>query len=420
MIERYSLPEITKIWTDENRFQKMLEVELAVCEALSKLGKIPQTALRNIKRKARFDVNRIKTIEKTVKHDVIAFLTNVAENVGKDARYIHLGLTSSDILDTAIALQLKEATAILLGDLKELAKTLKEKAKKYKDTLMVGRTHGIHAEPITFGFKLAGWYSEVLRNIERLKVAQENISFGKISGAVGTYSHIEPEVEKYVCDKLQLKVEPVSTQIIPRDRHAQYLTTLSIIASSVERFATEIRTLQRTEIAELEEPFTKGQRGSSAMPHKRNPVICEQLCGLARVIRANAVASLENIALWNERDISHSSVERIIIPDSTILLDYILKKINYVIKNMTISTQRMADNLAVTKNAIFSQRLLLEIVKKGYLREKVYPIIQKLSRDEFKDKKELKKFLTEKEIESCFDKNYYVRNIDVIFKRLGI
>ncbi|PIU83975.1 MAG: adenylosuccinate lyase [Elusimicrobia bacterium CG06_land_8_20_14_3_00_38_11] len=420
MIERYSFPEMAKIWADENRFQKMLDVEIAVCEALNRFGEIPATALEKIKKKAKFDIKKIEVIEKTVKHDVIAFLTNISENVGKESVYIHRGLTSSDVLDTALALQLKDASELLLKDLQELSETIKNQTRKYKNTLMIGRTHGIHAEPITFGLKLASWYSEILRDIERIKIATQNISFGKISGAVGGYAHIEPEIEKYVMKKLGLEREPVSTQIVPRDRHAQYLTTLSIIATSIERFATEIRTLQRTEIAELEEPFTEGQKGSSAMPHKRNPIICEQLCGLARVIRANALISLENVVLWNERDISHSSTERIIIPDSTILLDYILQKMNYVIKNLTVNIEKMLENLKITKNTIFSQRLLLEIVKKGYSREKIYLVIQKLSQDGFKNKKELKKFLTEKEIKNCFDINYYTRNIRVIYKRLNI
>ncbi|MEW6556928.1 MAG: adenylosuccinate lyase [Elusimicrobiota bacterium] len=420
MIERYCYPEMLKIWTDESRFQKMLDVEIAVCEALCKKGEIPRTAYERIKKHATFKLKIIKEIEKIVKHDVIAFLTYVAGSVGKDSIYIHRGLTSSDVLDTALALQLKEASDILIADLETFSQTIKNQARKYKNTLMIGRTHGIHAEPITFGFKLAGWYSEMLRNIQRLKIAQQNISFGKISGAVGTYAHIEPEIEEYVCKKLGLVPEPVSTQIIPRDRHSQFLLTLDIIASSIERFATEIRTLQRTEIAEVEEPFTVGQKGSSAMPHKRNPVICEQLCGLARVIRANALSSLENIALWNERDISHSSVERIILPDSTILLDYVLKKMDYVIKNMSVNTQKMVDNLALTKNAIFSQRLLLEIIKKGYSREKIYPIIQKLAQESFRNKNKLKKFLTEKEIANCFNTDYYIRNIKKIFDRLKI
>ncbi|MBI5573443.1 MAG: adenylosuccinate lyase [Elusimicrobia bacterium] len=420
MIERYCLPEMARVWTDENKFKMWLEVELAVCEALSISGKIPSAALKRIKKKASFNIKRIEAIENTVKHDMIAFLTNISENVGKDSIYIHRGLTSSDVLDTALALQLKDASNILLADLEILARTIKYQARKYKDTLMIGRTHGIHAEPITFGFKLAGWYSEIMRHLDIIKSVKEHISFGKISGAVGTYAHIEPGVEEYVCKKLGLKSEPVSTQIIPRDRHAQYLATLSIVASSIEKFATEIRTLQRTEIAEVEEPFTEGQKGSSAMPHKRNPVICEQLCGLARVIRANALCSLENVSLWNERDISHSSVERIIIPDSTILLDYMLKKMAYVIKNLTVKTENMKKNLSITSNAIFSQRLLLEIVGRGYSREKIYPLIQKLSQEGFKDKKELKKFLTEKEIEKCFDIKYYTKNIKNVLKRIGI
>lgn len=420
MIERYSYPEMAKIWTNKNRFQKMLDVEIAVCEALCKKGEIPKTAFERIKKRAAFKIKIIKEIEKIVKHDVIAFLTCVSGMVGKDSVYIHRGLTSSDVLDTALAVQLREASDILISDLTELSKTIKNQAIKHKDTLMIGRTHGIHAEPITFGFKLAGWYCEIMRHIEMIKNAKEHISYGKISGVVGTYSHIEPEIETYVCKKLGLTVEPVSTQIIPRDRYAVYLCRLAIVASSIEKFATEIRTLQRTEIAELAEPFTEGQKGSSAMPHKRNPVICEQLCGLARVIRANALIGLENISLWNERDISHSSTERIIFPDSTILLDYMLKKMDYVIKNLTVHPEKMLENLKITKHSVFSQRLLLEIVKKGYSREKIYPVIQKLSQNGFTDKKLLEKFLTKKEIENCFNTDYYIRNIKKIFDRLKI
>lgn len=420
MIERYSFPEMVSVWTDESRFQKMLDVEILVCEALCKSGEIPVSSMQTIKKKAGFNVRRINEIEKTVKHDVIAFLTDVAKNVGKDAVYIHKGLTSSDVLDTALALQLMDASDILIDDLTELSKTVKKQAGKYKNTLMIGRTHGIHAEPITLGFKFAGWYTEIIRDIERLKIAKENISYGKISGVVGTYVHSPIEIEKYVMEKLKLQPEPASTQIVPRDRHSQYITTLAIIAASLERFTLEIRSLQRTEIGELGEPFTKGQKGSSAMPHKKNPVTCEQICGLARVIRANAMASLENIALWNERDISHSSVERVIIPDSTILLDYMLKKVNNVIKNLSVNSGRMLENLKITENAIFSQRILLKIVEKGVSREKIYPIVQKLSQNGFKDKKPLEKFLTKKEIEECFNVKYYTRNIKKILKRVGI
>lgn len=421
MIERYGFAEMKNVWADESRFRKMLEVEILVCEALCKSGDIPASSMQTIKKKACFDVRRISEIEKTVKHDVIAFLTDVAKSVGKDSAYIHKGLTSSDVLDTALALQLKDASDILLNDLAEISKTIKSQAKKYRNTLMIGRTHGVHAEPITLGFKLAGWYSEIMRHLDIIKSAKEHISFGKISGAVGTYAHIEPAVEEYVCGKLGLKAEPVSTQIIPRDRHAVYMCRLALVASSMEKFALEIRSLQRTEINELQEPFTKGQKGSSAMPHKRNPVICEQLCGLARIIRANAMVSLENIALWNERDISHSSTERIILPDSTILLDYMLKKMEYVIKNLTVNAENMKKNLSITSNAIFSQRVLLAIVKKGVSREKAYPVIQKLSHGGFKDKGPLKKYLTEAEIKKCFDIRYYVKRVnDILKRRVGI
>jgi len=420
MIERYSLPGMSKIWTDENRFQKMLDVEIAACEALNKLGEVPTLALKKIKEKAGFNAKRIKEIESTVKHDVIAFLTSVAENVGKESTYIHKGLTSSDVLDTALALQLRQASDILIDDLERFSKIIRKQAKKYEDTIMIGRTHGIHAEPITFGFKLAGWYTEVLRDIERMKSAKENISYGKISGAVGTYAHLSPEVEKYVMGKVELKPEPVSTQIVPRDRHAQFLSTLAIIAATLERFATEIRSLQRTEVSELEEPFTKGQKGSSAMPHKRNPVTCEQMCGLARIIRGNAMVSIENVALWNERDISHSSAERIILPDSTILLNYMLNKMCYVIENFNVNAENMKRNLSITNNAIFSQRLLLAIVKKGYLREEAYPAVQEVTHNNFKDISPLKKYLKESEIKDCLDIKYYVRRVKGILKRAGI
>ena len=373
-----------------------------------------------VKQKASFNTKRIKEIESIVKHDVIAFLTSIAEKVGKESTYIHKGLTSSDVLDTALGLQLRQASDVLINDLEKFAKIIKKQAKKHVDTLMMGRTHGIHAEPITLGFKFAGWYTEILRDIERMKLAKENISYGKISGAVGTYAHLSPEVEKYVMKKLQLKAEPVSTQIIPRDRHAQYLTTLAIISATIERFATEIRSLQRTEVGELEEPFTKGQKGSSAMPHKRNPVTCEQMCGLARIIRGNAMVSLENVALWNERDISHSSAERIILPDSTILLDYMLSKMCYVIENLNVNIENMKKNILITNNAIFSQRLLLAIVKKGFLREEAYPVVQEVTHNNFKDISPLKKYLRESEIKDCLDIKYYVRIVNKVLRKVGI
>ncbi len=420
MIERYSYPEMAKIWTEQNKFQKMLDVEIAACEALCLKGKMPKSALVRIKNRASFNIEKIKKIESVVKHDVIAFLTNVSEYVGKDSVYIHKGLTSSDVLDTALALQLKEASALLLADLNALAKTIKKQAQKHKNTLMVGRTHGIHAEPITFGFKLAGWYSEVMRNILRFVSARENVLFGKISGAVGTFAHLDPCVEKYVCKKFGLLPEPVSTQIVPRDRHSEFLLTLALIAASIEKFATEIRTLQRTEIAEVEEPFTEGQKGSSAMPHKRNPVLCEQLCGLSRIVRANALVSLENIALWNERDISHSSTERIILPHSTLLLDYMLKRFTYVVENMKVKSENMEKNLKITENMIFSQRLLLAVVSKGYSREETYPLVQKLSQEGFKNVEPLKRFLTESEIKMCFDAKHYLRHLDKIYKKTGL
>ena len=331
MISRYTLPRMKKIWKEEQKFSLWLKIEILACEAWAKLGKIPPEALDKIKKKANFDIKRIKEIESEVKHDVVAFLTNLAEYVGPEARYIHLGLTSSDIGDTCLVLQMKMAAQIILQDLDKLAGVLREKARKHKDTLMMGRTHGVHAEPITLGLKFALWYEETKRNLERMREAKENISYGKISGVVGTYANLEPSVEEYVCKKLDLSPCPISNQIIQRDRHAQYLSTLAIIASSLDKFALEIRGLQRTEIRELEEPFLKGQKGSSAMPHKRNPITCERICGLARLVRSNLQAGLENIALWGERDISHSSVERVIIPDSTILLDYMLEKFTRIL-----------------------------------------------------------------------------------------
>lgn len=430
MIKRYSLPQMQKIWSRENRFQKWLEIEILVCEAQAELGQISQEVLKEIKEKAGFDIARIDEIEKEVRHDVLAFLTNVGENIGEASRYLHFGLTSSDILDTSLGLILKEAADILIRDWKELAEVLKQGAQRYKRALMVGRTHGMHAEPITFGFKLALFWQEAERNLKRLKEAKEVISYGKISGAVGTYAHLDPYIEKYVCEKLGLKPSPISSQILQRDRYAQFLTTLAIAGSSLEKFALEIRGLQRTEIGEVEEPFLKKQKGSSAMPHKKNPVLCERICGLARVLRGNAMVSLENIPLWQERDISHSSAERIILADSTILLNYLTQEAVFIFKDLTVNPQRMQENLEKSKGIIFSQRLLLELIKKGLSREDAYKIIQKdalISEREGKDFKELllqnrelSNYLTIKEIESCFEVGYYLEKINKIFERLGL
>ena len=428
MIERYTRPRMGEIWTREYRFKKMLDVEILACEAQSLLGIIPGQAVKAIKERAKFDVSRIDEIEAEVHHDVIAFLTSVAENVGEESRYIHLGLTSSDVLDTALSAQMREAGQLIEKDVQELLGVLREKAKEHKETVMVGRTHGIHAEPMTFGLKLCLWYSEMKRNLDRLGRAVENISYGKLSGAVGTFAHLDPFVEEYTCEKLSLKPAPVSTQVIQRDRHAEYLSTLAIIGASLEKFALEIRALQRTEIAEAEESFGPKQKGSSAMPHKKNPIISERICGLARLLRTNALASLENVALWHERDISHSSVERVIIPDSTILLDYMLDKFTNLIKNLIVHKDQMLKNLERSGGIIFSQKVLLELAKRGLSREMAYELVQRnaLRREEatFKDAlledEELLKVMDASEIKACFDLKESLRNVDAIFKRVGI
>ncbi|RLE07868.1 adenylosuccinate lyase [Candidatus Aerophobetes bacterium] len=430
MISRYTRPQMARIWSEEEKLSNWLKIEMLVCEAWAKLGKIPQESLKRIKERARFDLKRIREIEEKVRHDVVAFLTNVAEYVGPEARYIHLGLTSSDILDTGLALQMREAADIIIQDLEDLAETLKRKAREHKGTLMMGRTHGVHAEPITLGLKFALWYEETKRNLERMKLAREEIAYGKISGAVGTYAHLEPFVEEYVCEKLGLRPCKISSQIVQRDRHAFYLSILAIIASSLNKFALEIRGLQRTEIREVEEEFTRGQKGSSAMPHKRNPIICERICGLARLARSNVQAALENIPLWGERDISHSSVERVIIPDSTILVDYILNKFNHVLKNLLIYPDNMRKNLERTGGMFFSQGLLLELVRKGLSREKAYEIVQRNAMRCWKEgenfeklvreDEEVKRYLDEEELRSIFELHHYLRNVDEIFKKVGI
>jgi len=430
MISRYTLPRMGKIWKEEEKFALWLKIEIHVCEAWVELGEIPRDALIRIKERANFDIERIKEIEKEVKHDVVAFLTNLAESIGPEARYVHFGLTSSDILDTTLALQMKRAGEIITEDLERLAELLKKKAAQYKDIPMMGRTHGIHAEPITLGLKFALWFEETNRNLERMRQATEQIACGKISGAVGTYTYLNPRVEEYVCQKLGLIPAPVSSQIISRDRHAQYLSTLALIASSLDKFALEIRLLQRTETRELEEPFTKGQKGSSAMPHKRNPILSERICGLARLVRSNAGAALENIPLWGERDISHSSVERAIIPDSTILVDYMLEKFIQILDALSVYEKNMKVNLEMTGGLVFSEGILLKLVKKGVSREDAYRMVQRNAMRTWQENRnfqelvrkdsEIAKYLNEEEIKSIFSLKHHLRWGDKILERLGI
>src|SRR5438270_2417595 len=376
MIERYTLPEMGAIWTEQNRFQKWLDVEIAACEVHAEMGTVPAEAVEVIKQKARFDVARINEIERTTRHDVIAFTTALAENIGPESRFVHFGLTSSDIVDTANALLMREAADLLLQDLDRLGDALRRRAFEHKDTVMMGRTHGVHAEVTTFGLVLALYYADNQRNLERLRRAREVINVGKISGAVGTFAHLDPEVEERVCRKLGLRPAPISTQVIQRDRHAEFLSVLAIITASLEKIALEVRHLQRTEVREAQEPFAAGQKGSSAMPHKRNPVTSEQICGLARVVRGNSQAAFENIALWHERDISHSSVERVILPDSTILTDYLLDKTTRLVDQMVVYPERMKRNLDLTRGLVFSGQLLLDLTAAGMLREQAYKVVQ--------------------------------------------
>ena len=428
MIPRYSLPELANIWESENKFNIWLKIEILVCEALAKRREIPLSAVTEIKKKAKFDIKRIDEIEKEVKHDVIAFLTCVSENVGEANRYMHLGLTSSDILDTTLAVQLKDSAKLILKELEFFRDAVKEQAFLNKDVPTIGRSHGIHAEPLTFGLKLAVWYEEICRNINRLKRAKECIAYGQISGAVGTFSNIDPTVEEYVCKKLGLKPAPVSTQIVQRDRHAEFFTTLAIIAGSIDKFATEIRHLQRTEVLEAEEFFSKGQKGSSAMPHKRNPIVSEQMCGLARVLRANSIAAMENIALWHERDISHSSVERVIGPDSTILLHYMVRKMTGLVKKMIVYPKNMKKNMEITGGLYYSQSVLLALVRKGLSREDAYSLVQRNAMKAWEGKgafisllkkdREVKKYLSEKELNKVCNMKDQLKNIDKIFKRV--
>ncbi|RDV84826.1 adenylosuccinate lyase [Ammonifex thiophilus] len=430
MIPRYTLPEMQSLWSEENKFRKWLDVELAVCEAWAELGVIPREDLEEIKARANFDVERIRAIEKEVRHDVIAFITCVAEYVGEKARWIHLGLTSSDVVDTALSLLMKEAGEHLLNRLFTLREAVLEQAKRHRDTLMIGRTHGVHAEPITLGFKFLVWVAELDRQAERLSRAIETVSVGKISGAVGTYANLHPRVEELACRRLGLRPARVSTQILQRDRHAEYLTTLALIGGSLEKFAVEIRGLQRTEIRELEEPFRPGQKGSSAMPHKRNPIVAERISGLARILRGNALAAMENMALWHERDISHSSVERIIIPGSTTLLDYMLYKMTELVRDLHVYPQNMQRNLEHTRGLVFSQRVLLKLVEKGLSREEAYRLVQRNAMAawekgvSFKElllqDEEIGRYLRPEEIEELFDYRYFLRHLDEIYQRFGL
>jgi len=429
MIERYSRPQMKRVWSDENKFTKWLEVEIAACEAWAEVGVIPRKAIPKIKL-ARVNLKRMDEILKETHHDVTAFLGSVAESLGDESRFIHLGLTSSDVIDTALSLQLIEAADLLDRDIKELISVLAEKAIKYKYTPMIGRTHGIHAEPTSFGLRLALWFEEMKRNRQRLAEAERAIAAGKISGAVGTYATLSPEVEEKTCARLKLVPAPVSSQILQRDRHAQFVTTLAIISSSLEKFATEIRSLQRTETGEVEEPFAVGQTGSSAMPHKRNPELCERICGLSRLIRGYSLTAMENIALWHERDISHSSTERIILPDSCLVLDYSLSIFTSIVRGLQVYPKMMKRNIQLTRGLIFSQRVMLALVDKGLSRQKAYQLVQRNALKAWKGNKnflnllkadsEVTATLPPEELEPLFDEQYYLRYIDNIFKRLGL
>lgn len=428
MIERYALEPMNSIWQNKAKYDTWLKVEIAVCEARQELGLLKRKDLDYIKKNAKYSIDRINEIENITRHDVLAFTTNVGEYLGEYSRYFHQGLTSSDILDTSLSILLKKSSKIISSDLEKIINKLKILAQEHKNTIMIGRTHGVHAEPITFGFKLALWYSEMTRNLNRLKLAEKEISYGKISGAVGNYAHIDPQLEDRVCKKLGLKSTDISSQIIQRDRHAYFVNVLAIIASSLEKFTTEIRSLQRTEIMELEESFASGQKGSSAMPHKKNPIICERICGLSRVLRGYAVSALENNNLWHERDISNSSVERIIIPDSTILIDYMLNRFYFVLDTLKVNQHNMKKNLNLTKGLVFSQRIMLALTDKGLSREKAYKLVQDKALESWKrnkdfkeliiNDKKIKKYISIDEIEKCFDYQYFLRNMDFIYRKV--
>ncbi|PTX50624.1 adenylosuccinate lyase [Melghirimyces profundicolus] len=430
MIQRYTRPEMGAIWTDENRYRAWLKVEILACEAWAELGVIPREDVEKIRAKARIDVNRILEIEQETRHDVVAFTRAVAETLGPESKWVHYGLTSTDVVDTALSYLLLKANEILLKDVDRFLEVLKNKALEHKDTVMMGRTHGVHAEPTTFGLKMALWYSEMKRNRERLIRAAETVAYGKISGAVGTYANIDPFVEAYVCKKLGLNPAPVSTQTLQRDRHAEYLSALSLIATSLEKFAVEIRGLQKSETREVEEAFGKGQKGSSAMPHKRNPVGSENITGLARVVRGNMLTAFENVALWHERDISHSSAERVILPDTTILLNYMLNRFAGIVENLTVFPENMKRNMKRTYGLIYSQRVLLTLIDKGLKREEAYDRVQKLAMQAWEEAKPFRRLveqdekiasvLTPEEIADCFDYRYHLKRVDEIFRRLEL
>ena len=429
MIERYTRAEMGKIWTEENKFNAWLEVEILACEAWSELGIIPKEDVIEIRKKASFDINRIYEIEQDTRHDVVAFTRAVSETLGEERKWVHYGLTSTDVVDTALSYLIKQANEILRKDLHNFIEILKNKAIEHKHTVMMGRTHGVHAEPTTFGLKLALWYEEMKRNLERFELAAKDMAFGKLSGAVGTYANIDPFVEKYVCEKLGLSPAPVSTQTLQRDRHAAYISTLALIATSIEKFATEIRGLQKTETREVEEHFAKGQKGSSAMPHKRNPIGSENMTGMARVLRGYMVTSYENVSLWHERDISHSSAERVILPDATIALNYMLNRFSNIVKNLTVFPENMKRNMDKTHGVIFSQRVLLKLIDKGMAREAAYDIVQPKAMEAWETETHFKQLveqdkqiiqtLTQEEIDDCFDYTWHLKNVDVIFDRLG-
>jgi adenylosuccinate lyase len=430
MIDRYTLSKMGRIWSEQHKLEIMLQIEVLACEAMCNMGKIPKPALEKIKKNAKFDLDEVKRIEERTKHDIVAFIQNVGENLGPEAQYLHMGMTSSDLLDTALSVQCWQASELLIADMKKLITVLRDKAKKYKDTVCIARTHGVHAEPMTFGLKMALWYDETLRNLARLEAAAEDLRIGKLSGAVGTYANIDPAVEEYVCQKLNLKPANIATQVIQRDHHANYLNTLALVGASLNKFATEVRLLQKTEVLEVEEPFFKGQIGSSAMPHKRNPVTCERICGLSRILKANAQIGMDNIALWHERDISHSAAERVIIPDSTIALDYMLNKFIPIIDGLLVYPKNMIESLQRTRGLIYSQRCLLELMKKGLPRATAYEIIQSCAmqvwqettdfRDVLSRDRRVRKYMSKNEIEACFDIKYYIKHRDYILKRVGI
>lgn len=430
MIERYTLSKMGNIWSEKHKMEIMLQIEVLACEQMTKLGAIPKKAMEKIKKNAKFDIEEVRRLEERTKHDVVAFINNVGQYLGPEAQYLHLGLTSSDLLDTSLSIQCVEASDIIISDIKKMLAVLKIKAKKYKDTPCIARTHGVHAEPMTFGLKLAVWYDEMKRCLERMEQAKETMRYGKLSGAVGTYANVDPSVEEYVCEKLGLKPANIATQVIQRDHHAHFVCMIALIGSSLNKITTEIRLLQKTEVLEVEEPFFKGQIGSSAMPHKRNPIACERVSGLSRILRANAQVALENISLWHERDISHSSAERIILPDSTIALNYMFSKIIPIIDGLLVYPKNMIASLGKTRGLVYSQRVLLELMKKGVAREAAYDIIQRCAmqvwqetsdfREILNRDRQVRKYLSASQIDACFDIKYYTRFTDHIFKKVGL